>query len=144
MTRRLRVVFGDDLDDAEQGEFTEAHETITFAWEGEPREIDLTTEHAAEFRQVMKRYLAASHPIGEQPPSPAGTPAPAVSGWMVNRSMREWADKYMPDGYTRRGNGRTGYDYTRELRLAFLGHLTEMGSPWQHHQIFADLKAGLP
>jgi Lsr2 protein len=145
MPRKLRVVITDDLDYYEHGTDTDAHETHVIALDGEVRELDLTTEHAAELRGSMRRYLDAGHELGDQPPVPDREPAlPAVSGWVVHKALRDWADRHMPDGYARRGGGRTGYDYTAELRLAYLGYLTDTGSPWQHHPVFADLKARLP
>lgn len=57
MARKQIVELTDDLDPSGS---TAADETISFALDGVPYEMDLSSEHCAEFRGMMARYLAVA------------------------------------------------------------------------------------
>ncbi|MGW1261270.1 histone-like nucleoid-structuring protein Lsr2 [Streptomyces drozdowiczii] len=69
MAQSVRVRLVDDLDGGE------AHETVTFSFEGKPREIELSHENAAKFRQFMQPYMAASRPAKADNIAAKGDPA---------------------------------------------------------------------
>ena len=77
MTRRIQWVIGDDLvAHASKGkEHVDADETLVIAIGPDLqhlkiRELDLTAGHASELHAVLKPYLDAGHPPGEQPELP--------------------------------------------------------------------------
>jgi hypothetical protein len=141
MTQRLQLVIGDNLDWHENREHTDADETLTISLDGEIKRLDLTGDHALELRTFLRRYLDAGDDPDQAPALPDEQLAVRneVSGWVVHRDMRAWADRNMPGSYSRRVNGRTGYDYAAELRRAFWGYLSDIGHPMHRHRVFADL-----
>jgi hypothetical protein len=139
MTQRLQLVIGDNLNWHEDREHVDADETLTVSLDGEIKRLDLTAAHALELRTFMRRYLDAGDDPDQAPAAPPPSDnRPAAwtgeSGWVVHR-----ADRNMPEGYSRRGGGRTGYIYKPELRRAFWGYLSDIGNPMYLHPVFADL-----
>ncbi|MGN7965059.1 histone-like nucleoid-structuring protein Lsr2 [Microbacterium sp. 22179] len=72
MATEQRDVLIDDLDGSE------AHHTVAFAFRGRAYEIDLSTDHAAEFFEAIARYVEAARPVeyvnpreAPRPPTPA-------------------------------------------------------------------------
>lgn len=70
MARVTQVQLIDDLDGGA------AAESVSFAVDGSAYEIDLSAEHAAAFRDVLERYLAAARKVRG---GSRGFPAPAAA-----------------------------------------------------------------
>ncbi|MFF1693055.1 Lsr2 family protein [Streptomyces sp. NPDC058257] len=100
MAQTVRVRLVDDLDGGE------AHETVTFSFEGKPREIELSHENAVKFRRFMQPYMDASRPARADNIAAKGAPAaPAKSAPVPQTltqaqqreeaaSIREWCEKH--------------------------------------------------
>lgn len=100
MAQAVRVRLVDDLDGGE------AHETVTFSFEGKPREIELSHENAAKFRQFMQPYMDASRPAradniaakGAPAVPTASPPAPQAATQTQQReeaaAIREWCARH--------------------------------------------------
>lgn len=73
MARQLVQIMWDDLDRQ-----VEADEVIEFGWEGVNYVLDLTTEHADEFRAFIQPYLNAAHEKVKIPKLPAQQRVKAV------------------------------------------------------------------
>ena len=87
MARKTVVVLEDDLDGSE------ATDTLNFAFYSAEYEIDLTTEHANELRQVLSRYINAARRIsggrGRQSRKPApGADARAIRLWALDNGLQ--------------------------------------------------------
>ncbi|APQ42109.1 Lsr2-like DNA bridging protein [Mycobacterium phage Estes] len=65
MARQMIVKMTDDFDRE-----TPADEVIEFGWEGFDYILDLTTEHADEFRALIQPYVDAAHGKLKQPKRP--------------------------------------------------------------------------
>jgi hypothetical protein len=72
MAQRVKVRLVDDLDGGE------ADETVTFALDGKPREIELSNENAAKFRELLEPYMTASRPAAPDNIAAKGVPAATV------------------------------------------------------------------
>jgi hypothetical protein len=86
MARKTVVILEDDLDGSE------ADETVNFGVDGADYEIDLTTEHANELRQILRRYIDAGRKTsggrGRQTRRPAaGVDARAIRLWAVENGL---------------------------------------------------------
>ncbi|MCO7195392.1 Lsr2 family protein [Pseudonocardia sp. McavD-2-B] len=88
MAKIEEVKLVDDLDGGQ------ADETVRFTWDGKPREIDLSAEHAARFREALAPYVEASRRVVGPAPAKrsAGSGSRASSADREhNRAVREWA-----------------------------------------------------
>ncbi|MGW1180227.1 histone-like nucleoid-structuring protein Lsr2 [Streptomyces drozdowiczii] len=97
MAQAVRVRLVDDLDGGE------AHETVTFSFEGKPREIELNHENAAKFRQLMEPYMRASRPAkadniaAKGDPAVASGPVPPLTQTQQREeaaAIRAWCEKH--------------------------------------------------
>jgi nucleoid-associated protein Lsr2 len=81
MAQRVEIQFIDDIDGAP------ATETIRFGIAGADYEIDLSAEHAKEFREAMEPFVAGARRVSgstrQARGQRAGGPSPAV--------VRQWA-----------------------------------------------------
>jgi hypothetical protein len=88
------------VDDLDGAELDGTGESITFGLDGRTYEIDLSTAHADELRQVLTPYLTAARLTGRRP---AGRPASSVAQARNLGAIREWARDH---GYTVSDRGR--------------------------------------
>lgn len=114
--RELQVTVSDDLTYMLTGERVPATETIQLSLDGEARELDLTSEHASELRELLADYLKAGHSPGVQPARPGETRKPHRSpasprGLKTGRErmakLRDWVDENHIRGLT--GPDRPAY-----------------------------------
>jgi hypothetical protein len=93
MARRIVHQLVDDIDGTvlEIGE----GETVTFSLDGTAYEIDLTTEHAAEFRETLGRYIDAARSVSSARGSSGAAGSAARkrrrTGQQDYSAVREWA-----------------------------------------------------
>lgn len=86
-----RVMLIDDLDGSEGAK------TIRYAFDGKEYEIDLSEEHAEEFREALSTYIEASREVG-QPPAAQIPPrrtrrrGTGTSGRSDIPQIRAWAE----------------------------------------------------
>ena len=82
MAKRTKTIVDvyDDLDDQPLGE---AYETIRFAVDGRSYEFDTSPAHAAEFRDVLARYIGAARPVARTGRRKSGSSnnTPAIRSW---------------------------------------------------------------
>lgn len=123
----------DDLHYHEENERqVQADETVQFALDGVEYDADLTTEHAAELRNLLKRYTSAAtprEPAGKRKAvrSSAVGDTPLKQARRHYERMRAFADSrpdlgkpsYLTDG----GN----FSYTARLRDAYAEYVAEHG-----------------
>lgn len=64
--------------------------TVSFAFEGDSYEIDLSAENLAAFRMVMQPYTKVSRRVGYVPAKPRGTAA-SHSDRAELQAIRAWA-----------------------------------------------------
>lgn len=112
MAKRTVVELTDDLDGSE------AHETVRFGLDGDDLEIDLSEGHAAEMRELMAPYVAASRRAGGGRASatvrrPAGKPS--SSGDVDPKAVRAWAEA---NGIEVNARGRLKSDVIEQYRAA--------------------------
>ncbi|MEW1922190.1 Lsr2 family protein [Streptomyces sp. NPDC088360] len=89
MAQKVRVRLVDDLDGCE------AQETVSFTFDGKPREIELSHENAAKFRAFMAPYMEASRPAKPTNLAAKGAPAPTQAQLREDGvAIRAWAAKY--------------------------------------------------
>ncbi len=92
MAQTVRVRLVDDLDGV-----SEAHETVTFVFDGKPREIELSHENAAKFRQLMEPYMSASRPAKADNIATKGAPSPVLTQAQQREAgvaIRLWCEQY--------------------------------------------------
>ena len=89
MARKTVVILEDDLDGSK------ADETVQFALDGAEYEIDLTTAHADELRQVLGRYISGARKTsggrgrGRQPRAAGvGVDAKAMRLWAIDNGLQ--------------------------------------------------------
>lgn len=91
MARREIVVLEDDMEGGE------AAETVKFALDGVPYEIDLNGRNAKKLRDLLEPYRAAARRAGRGGLVPGGRTARRRGGVAgdreQNRAIREWARK---------------------------------------------------
>jgi len=92
-------------------------ETLRFSLDGSAFEIDLSVAHAAELREVLKRYVAAARPAtGKRgQPSPARDSGAVTAHQEELRKMREWA---RANGYVLSDRGRVAAEIQNAYRAA--------------------------
>jgi hypothetical protein len=82
------------IDDLDGGE---AHETVTFALDGQTYEIDLSSKNAAKLRNALAPYLDSAKRITRTGPSAGRTGGRprggAVGDREQNQAIRAWAQR---------------------------------------------------
>lgn len=101
--RELQISVSDDLTYSLTGERVPAEETILLSLDGQTRELDLTSEHATELRELLSDYLKAGHTPGEQPSKPGEAerkphrsvrrPPDLKTGRARMAKLRDWVDE---------------------------------------------------
>lgn len=89
MAQKVRVRLVDDLDGSE------ARETVSFALDGRPREIELSHENAAKFRRLMEPYMERSRPA--RPTNLAAKCTPPLTQAALREegvAIRAWAEEH--------------------------------------------------
>lgn len=107
MTKRYKVTLIDDLDG------TLASETIEFTSEGTAYEIDLTADHAAEFRAALAPWVAHARTKTRRS---AGR---AVDAPGTSRAIRRWAKDH---GVACPAKGRVPQDVRTKYLAAVASH----------------------
>lgn len=90
MAQTFRVRLVDDIDGGE------AQETVSFTFDGKPREIELSHENAAKFRQIMQPWMEASRPAKTGNIAVKGAPAPTLTQAQQREegvAIRAWCEK---------------------------------------------------
>jgi len=93
---KTTTILTDDLDGSP------ADKTVSYSWDGQAYEIDLSSRHAEEFEEAVARYLAASRKAGAPAGGGAGrrarrtgtsSAAAAPAGGEVDaKAVRAWAE----------------------------------------------------
>lgn len=96
MAKQTKIQIIDDLDGAELDEF----ETIRWSLDGKNYEFDTSTEHAAEFRDVLAKYIGVSRTTGGRTARRTSAPRGASAN---TRDIRQWATA---NGYAVSDRGR--------------------------------------
>lgn len=112
MAKRTVVELTDDLDGSE------AHETVRFGLDGDDLEIDLSSEHAGEFRELLAPYVAASRRASggrSQAPSRRSEEKPRSSGDVDPKAVRAWAQA---NGVEVNARGRLKAEVIEQYRAA--------------------------
>lgn len=112
MARKVIEQLIDDLDGSS------AHETISFTFVGASYEIDLSSEHAGELRDLLAPYLGAARQIGGRRSRPASTRASrkkAPTEAPDPKAVREWASQ---QGIKTSPRGRVSADVVRQYQEA--------------------------
>ncbi|MFT3661492.1 MAG: Lsr2 family protein [Gordonia sp. (in: high G+C Gram-positive bacteria)] len=100
MAKRTKIQIVDDIDGAELDDY----ETVRWSLDGKNLEFDTSPEHAAEFREAVAAYLAASRVIGRN----TGGRRPAAAATKTDtRAIRAWANE---NGHTVSDRGRIPAD----------------------------------
>jgi len=88
MAQRVVVELLDDLDQ------TPAASSVTFGLDGKMYTIDLNSEHEAELRALMQKYISAGRKVGTQRAAPrpvkrqsVGFDPAAVRAWAASRGF---------------------------------------------------------
>ncbi|MET8342531.1 histone-like nucleoid-structuring protein Lsr2 [Streptomyces microflavus] len=111
MAQKVRVRLVDDLDGSE------AQETVSFALDGKPREIELSHENAIKLRRLMSPYMEASRPASSTNLAAKGTTPPITQAALREEgaAIRAWAER-------------------NHLPVNALGRIPEMTrKAWQRH-----------
>jgi hypothetical protein len=104
MAQKVSITLVDDIDGSE------AVETVSFALDGTPYEIDLSAGNAAALREALSAYVAAGRKTGRKAPAKgkaaAGTSAAVVRAWAKD------------NGYAVPDRGRIPADVTAAFEAA--------------------------
>lgn len=84
----MATVQGEELRDDLDGSKT--HHTVDFSFRGRAFEIDLSTDHAAEFFEAIEKYIEAARPVEyvnsrEAPKPPTAT---EIRAWAAEAGLR--------------------------------------------------------
>ena len=85
MTRKIQILFIDDLDGSE------AEGTVRFGLDGAEYEIDLSAEHARELRDALARYVDAARRPGGGARRSGRSRTRAPAGGPGSTQVRDWA-----------------------------------------------------
>jgi hypothetical protein len=86
MAQKVQLILTDDIDGSS------AAETVLFGIDGVTYEIDLTSEHAAELRDALTKYIEHGRKVGTPARGrAAGRGARATGRDYVPAAVREWA-----------------------------------------------------
>ncbi len=82
----------DDLDG------TDAEVTLSYSFDGQSYEIDLSDKNAAEFREAVEPYIATSRKVGRggaggSGRGSGGSKRPAADGELDTQAVRAWAQQ---------------------------------------------------
>jgi len=114
MARRIVHQLVDDIDGTllEVGE----GETVHFSLNGAAYEVDLTTAHADELREILAPYIKAGRRAGAGGTARAASPRRRASrGGGETTAIREWAKA---NGYTVSDRGRISADVVAAYNAA--------------------------
>ncbi|MGN6325857.1 histone-like nucleoid-structuring protein Lsr2 [Pseudolysinimonas sp.] len=115
MAQKVVVQLVDDLDGTpiEDG----AGSTVSFAVDGTNYEIDLSDDHASEFRDVLAPYLKAGRRVagGTRRSASRGTSSSGSAAASEAAAMREWANA---QGMKVSQRGRVGSDVVEAYRAS--------------------------
>lgn len=105
MAQKYIVQLVDDLtnEPIEDGE----GETVTFAVDGVSYAIDLSTEHAGEFREVLTTYVSAARKADAAATSKARSTSRPAAPKSDLKDVRSWAES---NGFTVSSRGRIPAD----------------------------------
>lgn len=84
MAQRVQVVLEDDIDGSP------ATETMTFALDGVSYEIDLSEEHAAQFRDGVSQWVQAARRVGGRrttKQAKTGDDNAMIRGWALDQGL---------------------------------------------------------
>ncbi|MEZ5209913.1 Lsr2 family protein [Gordonia sp. (in: high G+C Gram-positive bacteria)] len=98
MAKRTKIQIVDDIDGAELDDY----ETVRWSLDGKSYEFDTSPEHAAEFRDAVATYVAASRVIGGRSTRRASAAKSADT-----RAIRAWASE---NGHSVSDRGRIPAD----------------------------------
>ncbi|MEJ2578439.1 MAG: Lsr2 family protein [Kineosporiaceae bacterium] len=73
MAQKVLKMLQDDIDGSE------ASETVMFGLDGTSYQIDLSTDHATQLRELLSGYVAAGRRVGGRRTRGTGTGAPALT-----------------------------------------------------------------
>jgi hypothetical protein len=88
MAKKTTTSLVDDIDGSD------ADTTVTYTWQGQAYEIDLSTKNAEEFAEAMAPYLSASRKAGRGSSGASarrGSALPKASDALDPRKIRVWA-----------------------------------------------------
>lgn len=104
----IRIMHVDDLDNAEDRDVP-ADQTVPFGLDGVQYTVDLTAEHAAEFRDFLKRYTAVATVGGAAAPKKAAVHHPAAAGDTPLKASRRYFKRMRAFADSRADLGETSY-----------------------------------
>lgn len=81
-------VQGEELRDDLDG--SKAHHTVAFSFRGRAFEVDLSTDHAAEFFEAIQKYIDAARPVVYVDPREAPKPPTTteIRTWAAEAGLR--------------------------------------------------------
>lgn len=87
MARKVQVILTDDLDG------NEADETVTFALDGTPYEIDLSAKNSKAMRDAFAAYVGHARRVSKTRRSGAASNGrnPATTDRAQTQAIRDWA-----------------------------------------------------
>jgi len=108
MAQKIQTLFIDDIDGGE------ADGTVRFALDGAEYEIDLSSKHSDELRDVLKNYISHARKVGSAARRGAGRGARKPSA-IDTVAIRAWA---RDSGYDIKERGRVPADVVAKYREA--------------------------
>ena len=100
MAQRVATQFVSDLSGEELGE---EGETVIFGWKGSKYEVDLSTDEAAEFGDLLQPYLKAGRKVSGGTRRTGTSNGTRQRGRERTKAIREWARE---NGHPVSGRGR--------------------------------------
>ncbi len=108
MAQKIQTLFIDDIDGGE------AEGTVRFALDGADYEIDLSTKHSDELRDILKNYISHARKVGGAARRSAGRGVRKPSA-IDTVAVRAWARE---SGYDIKERGRVPADVVTKYREA--------------------------
>ncbi len=109
MVRKVQVVLEDDIDGGD------AVETVSFALDGRPYEIDLNEKNAADLRDGFARWIASARRAGATARTSEPKPARAPRRSRDSSDIRAWAAE---NGIAVSSRGRISSDLRAKYEAA--------------------------
>ena len=109
MAQKIQTLFVDDLDGSE------AEGTVRFGLDGANYEIDLSTAHAEELRNVLAPYARAGRKVTGAARRTARNQAKAAANGFSTNEIRDWAKA---NGLEIKDRGRVPADVVTKFRAA--------------------------